>query len=80
MIMSPSSPLDEIRATESARMPLRDGDTLASEEVAGLPEVLDGLKHTVASVDVLATDVDARVREVFTPQLAADVARLGSLE
>ena len=55
---------------------LRDGDPIASAEAAGLGQVVEGLGAAIGKVDVLAGDVDFRVRELLTPQVAADLGRI----
>ncbi len=56
--------------------PLHDGDHIASAEAAGLGQVVEGLGAAISKVDVLAGDVDLRVRELLTPQVAADLGRI----
>jgi phospholipid/cholesterol/gamma-HCH transport system substrate-binding protein len=55
---------------------LRDGDHITSAEAAGLGQVVDGLGAAISKVDVLAGDVDLRVRELLTPQVATDLGRI----
>jgi phospholipid/cholesterol/gamma-HCH transport system substrate-binding protein len=55
---------------------LHDGDRLDSVEAAGLAQVVASVQGAIQQVDVLAGDVDARVKELLTPRLSADVGRL----
>ncbi len=54
---------------------LENGGRLRSAEAAALPAVIEGVQHALTSIDRLASDVDERVREVLTPQVAEDVGR-----
>ena len=56
--------------------PLHDGDEITSAEAAGLGQVVEGLGAAIGKVDVLAGDVDLRVKEVLTPQVATDLGRI----
>jgi phospholipid/cholesterol/gamma-HCH transport system substrate-binding protein len=55
---------------------LKDGDHLESAEVSGLNQVVESVQTAITKVNVLATDVDTRLREVLTPEVASDVGRI----
>lgn len=55
---------------------LHDGDHLDSVEAAGLAQVVASVQGVIQKVDVLAGDVDDRLKELLTPKLSADVGRL----
>ncbi len=55
---------------------LKDGDTIESEEPAGLGQIVGKAETAIQHIDGLATDVDVRVRQLLTPEVAADFAAL----
>jgi phospholipid/cholesterol/gamma-HCH transport system substrate-binding protein len=66
----------DITVGSSDETPLRSGDRLDSAEPLGLGQILEGLDRAVRGADVLIGDVDARVREVITPQVSSDIGRI----
>jgi phospholipid/cholesterol/gamma-HCH transport system substrate-binding protein len=55
--------------------PLRDGDTLRSQESDGLTEVVASLQDGIAEIRALSGSVKQRVETVFTDQLGRDLGR-----
>jgi phospholipid/cholesterol/gamma-HCH transport system substrate-binding protein len=55
---------------------LKNGDPIQSAEPAGLAQIFDGLASTIRRVEILAGDVDARIVELFSPQVATDFGRI----
>jgi phospholipid/cholesterol/gamma-HCH transport system substrate-binding protein len=66
----------DITVGDPEQPPMHDGDHIVSAEPAGLGTVVEGLGAAISKVDVLAGDVDLRVRELLTPQVAADLGRI----
>jgi phospholipid/cholesterol/gamma-HCH transport system substrate-binding protein len=60
-----------------ARQPaLEDGATIRTAEAASLSRTLEEVEQVIGGVQTLVSDVNARVRETLTPQIASDVGRI----
>lgn len=55
---------------------LADGDPIDSTEPAGMGQMMARAESAIGRIDTLAADVDARVRQALTPEVAADFGRV----
>ena len=55
---------------------LQDGDTIESHEPVGLGQIVARAESAIRGIDVLAGDVDERLRLVLTPGAATDFGKL----
>lgn len=55
---------------------LRDGDFIPPQPAIGLSQVVGAIEQGIARVSNLTVDLDKSLRELLTPQLSHDVARI----
>jgi phospholipid/cholesterol/gamma-HCH transport system substrate-binding protein len=66
----------DITVGEASQPPVQDGATLRSAEAASLAHAMEEAEQVIGGVKGLVNDVDQRVKDVLTPQVAQDVGRI----